>query len=98
MFKDKFQHDDLENLMEELVFEQLDAILHSVLKKMSDSPIAIQDVAAIALNNLPPRYCSSILDKNQPRPQLLKELENYKPLVHDKVLEAIDIVEANPHH
>lgn len=98
MFKDQFQRDDLENLMEELVFEQITVLMSEGEEQIPNNDIAIQDIAALALNNLPAKYCCSIIDKKLPRPELLVELQNYKPLVRDKVLAAIDQVNSFPHH
>ena len=98
MFKDRFQHDDLENLMEELVFEQIAILVDEGEEKIPLNDIGIQDIAALALNHLPAKYCCSIIDKRLPRPELLAELTNYKPLVRDKVLAAIDQVNSFPHH
>ncbi len=96
MYKELYPHDDLENLMEELVYQEIDHLIKQGYD-MPGSEISIQDIAAIALNQLPPRYISSILDKKNPSAESLKKLDSYKPLVKEKVLQAIEIVQTNPH-
>ena len=48
MFREQFVTEDLENLSEEIVFEQLSIIIEEGKYEFSKSPISVQDIAAIA--------------------------------------------------
>ena len=53
MYKEMYYHDDLENLAEEIVFEQIHELIQSGEQDFNQSDVNIQDIAAIALNNMP---------------------------------------------
>ena len=71
--KDHFETDELENVTEEIVFEVLYHLIHEEDVNTPEDPTCLQDVAAIALNSLPPKYAVSYLDKVNPRPERLED-------------------------
>ena len=97
-FKELFETDDLENITEELVFEQIHTIIESGEAQVPDDPQCILDIAAIALNRLPPKYAVCFLDKVNPRNDRLEELIDLGNKARAEVLRAIDIVIKNPRH
>ena len=76
--KDHFETDELENVTKEIVFEVLYHLIHEDNIDAPDDPTCLQDVAAIALNALPPKYAVSYLDKVNPRPGALKCSKTYE--------------------
>ncbi|WMS87768.1 late competence development ComFB family protein [Pleionea litopenaei] len=97
MYKDMYYHDDLENLSEEIVFEQIHEIIQEGEVDFSQSEVAIQDIAAIALNNMPAKYVSNFLEKQNPGPNLLEEVKDLRKYARRQVLKAIKKVNENPH-
>ncbi|PIP80723.1 MAG: aminoglycoside phosphotransferase [Gammaproteobacteria bacterium CG22_combo_CG10-13_8_21_14_all_40_8] len=97
MAKENFNTDDLTNLSEELVFEQIQQLIDEGNTDVPTSDISIQDVAAIALNNIPPKYICSLIDKVDPREELRRDLMDLRKYARRQVLKAISIVNKNPH-
>ena len=97
-FKELFDTTDLENITEELVFEQIHTIMDNGEADIPDNPQCILDIAAIALNRLPPKYAVCFLDKVNPRNDRLEELIELGNKARAEVLRAIDIVIKNPRH
>ncbi len=97
MAKEKFVTDDLQNLSEEVVFEQIAILQQEGNKDLPETDIGIQDVAAIALNNMPPKYVCSFIDKISPRKELLDELHDLRKYARRQLLKAIRKVSKNPH-
>ncbi len=97
MAKENFVTDDLENLSEEVVFQQIEVLRQEGHKDLPDTDIGIQDVAAIALNNMPPKYICSFIDKVSPRKELIDELQDLKKYARRQLLKAIRKVSKNPH-
>jgi len=95
-FKELFETDDLENITEELVFEQIHTIIENDEAEVPNDPQCILDIAAIALNRLPPKYAVCFLDKINPRNDRLEELIDLGNQARAEVLRAIDIVIKNP--
>ena len=96
--KDHFETDELENVTEEIVFEVLYHLIHEEHINAPEDPTCLQDVAAIALNSLPPKYAVSYLDKVNPRPERLEMLENLRKQAERELRRAIDIVLERPHN
>lgn len=97
MAKENFVTDDLENLSEEVVFEQIEQLQQENYKNLPQSEIGIQDIAAIALNNMPPKYVCSFIDKTSPRQELLEDLKDLRKYARRQLIKAIKKVSANPH-
>ncbi|NVJ60226.1 MAG: late competence development ComFB family protein [Gammaproteobacteria bacterium] len=97
MFKEMYYHDDLENLAEEIVFEQIHEIIQEGEPEFKQNDVTIQDIAAIALNNMPAKYVSNFLEKQNPGPNLLEEVKDLKKYARRQVLKAIKKVNSNPH-
>lgn len=97
MYKEKYYHDDLENLAEEIVFEQIDILIESGEVEVPSSDVSIQDIAAIALNNMPPKYVCNFLEKQSPGEQLREEVKDLKKYAKRQVLKAIKKVIETPH-
>ncbi len=97
MAKELFITEDLENLSEEIVFEQILLLKEEDNKDLPETDIGIQDVAALALNNMPPKYICSFIDKVQPRQELLDELQDLRKYARRQILKAVRKVSKNPH-
>lgn len=89
--------DDLENLAEEIVFEQIHLLLEDDETDVPDSEVSIQDIAAIALNNMPAKYVCNFLEKRDPGTQLKEEVKDLKKYARRQVLKAIKKVRERPH-
>jgi competence protein ComFB len=98
MYKEKFPHDELENLSEEIVFEELYRLIQEDEMEIPKDDISLQDIAAIALNNMPAKYVSSMLEKHYPRQELVDEVRDLKRYARRQVLRALALVKANPHN
>ena len=97
MFKEQFITEDMENLSEEIVFEELSKLQEEGQHKFVETTVAIQDIAAIALNNMPPKYICSFIEKQYPRQNLLDEVNDLKKYARRQLIKAIKKVNENPH-
>ncbi len=97
MFKEQFVTDDLENLSEEIVFEQLSILIEEGKHDFPQTAVTVQDIAAIALNNMPPKYICSFIEKQYPRQNLLDEVNDLKRYAKRQLIKAIKKVNENPH-
>ena len=97
MFKEQFITDDMENLSEEIVFEELSKLLEDGQYKFAETAVTVQDIAAIALNNMPPKYICSFIEKQYPRQNLLDEVNDLKKYARRQLIKAIKKVNDNPH-
>lgn len=97
MYKEMYYNDDLVNLSEEIVFEQLHYLIEDGTINGDSSEVAIQDIVAIALNNIPAKYVCSILEKAHPEQSLLDDVNDLKTYAKRQLLKAKDRVLANPH-
>jgi len=97
MYKDKYYHDDLENLAEEIVFEQIHMLSEEDGSEVPMSELSIQDIAAIALNNMPPKYICNFLEKQEPSEQLKEEVKDLRKYARRQVIKAIKKVKQTPH-
>ncbi len=97
MYKQMYYTDDLTNMSEEIVFKQLHEIIESGEEEIKPTAITVQDIAAIALNNIPPKYICNVLDKQNFPNSLKAELESLEKFARYQVLKAIQVVRNNPH-
>ncbi|WP_444998255.1 late competence development ComFB family protein [Aliikangiella sp. IMCC44359] len=97
MYKEMYYHDDLENLAEEIVFEQIHQLIEDDETDVPTSQVSIQDIAAIALNNMPAKYVCNFLEKQEPGEQLKEEVKDLKKYAKRQVLKAIKKVKEIPH-
>lgn len=97
MYKEMYESDELVNLSEEIVFEQIHLILQEGKTEFRATPLSIQDVAAIALNQMPAKYVTSILERHNPSDELREEVAELKKYARRQVLKAIRKVNAHPH-
>lgn len=90
---DKYELSDLTNQMEDFVFteleEQLDKIADEDICKCND---CILDMSCYALNNLTPRYRSSLIGSLYAK----VEDEGVSKIVESQVTEAIQKISQNP--
>jgi len=92
-----YYHEDLENLAEEVVFEQIHALIEDNDVEVPSSEVSIQDIAAIALNNMPAKYVCNFFEKREPGEQLLDEVKDLQKYAKRQVLKAIRTVQDTPH-
>lgn len=97
MYKEMFAHDELENLCEEIVFEQIHKLIQEGKHDIHMNSVTIQDIAAIALNAMPPKYVTNFMEKKFPRPGLQTEVSDLRRYARRQVLKAIKRVSTNPH-
>jgi competence protein ComFB len=97
MYKEMYPNDDLENLCEELVYQQIHEVLTSGEYGLPNTPVSIQDVAAIALNNMPAKYICNFMEKKYPSAQLKDKPDDLKEYANRQVIKAVKKVVANPH-
>ena len=97
MYKEMYYHDDLENLAEESVFEQIHLLIEDETVDVPTSEVSIQDIAAIALNNMPAKYVCNFLEKREPGEQLSDEVKDLQKYAKRQVLKALKKVQAVPH-
>ena len=97
-FKEHFHTEELENITEEIVFEQLHIMVQSGSVKIPDSEGCLQDIAAIALIRLPAKYAVCFIDKVNPRTERLEQLIELEKNARKELMRAIEIVRNNPHH
>jgi competence protein ComFB len=97
MYKEMYYHDDLENLAEEIVFEQIHLLIQDPEVDVPTSDVSIQDIAAIALNNMPAKYICNFFEKRSPSEQLREEVNDLKKYARRQVLKAIKRVKQAPH-
>ncbi|HBH95660.1 MAG TPA: competence protein ComFB [Ruminococcaceae bacterium] len=83
------------NVMERFVEQKMDEILPTV--KCCTCEKCLDDIRAMALNKLPPKYVSTDKGKLFSKLNSLKEKQNGVD-IHIAVLSAIEFVAANPRH
>lgn len=98
MYKQMYEHEDLENLSEEVVFEELHRILEAGELVFPSDPISLQDIVAMTLNHIPSKYVTSFVEKLNPREQHLQELDAIRKLAQIELRKAIDMVKQHPHN
>lgn len=98
MYKEKFYTEELENMLEELVFEQLYEIVKNNEKEFCKCNICIQDIAAIVLNKMPPRYKNSVVDKVYINENERKVTDKLRMEIRKNLFEAIEKTAHFPHH
>ncbi len=98
MYKDNFYTEDLENIIEDIIFEELYFIIEEKKLKFCQCNICIQDIAAIALNKIPPKYKSNLFDKRNPNKYEKQELAKAHDDARKYLLDAIEKVNNKPHH
>ncbi|MGM0509338.1 MAG: late competence development ComFB family protein [Fusobacteriota bacterium] len=97
-YKEHFYTADLENIVEEMVFEELYKIIEEGKLDFCKCNICIQDIAAIVLNEVPGKYKSNFADKSFPS-ELDKQEEFFlKRKIKHNIIWAIEKVNQNPHH
>ena len=97
MYKELFYTEDLENEMDELVFMELRNVIDEEKVNFCRCKLCIQDIAAIALNNLRPKYSSNKIERNYMKHQ--KRVDTTLQMrVKNEVYRAIYLVNKRPHH
>jgi len=97
MYKEMYYHDDLDNLAEEVVFEQIHLLIEGNEVDVPISEVSVQDIAAIALNNMPAKYVCNFLEKQNPGANLQEEVKDLAKYAKRQVLKAIKKVHSSPH-
>ena len=93
-FKEKYPVDGLINENEERVFKVIDKILAEG-EDLCTCQDCMMDVAAIALNNLPPNYRVFLM---RPIHRDSEIVQGHLQKVEEAVRRALDIVKKRPHH
>ena len=97
MYEEQYVTEDMENLSEEIVFEELSKLIEEGQHKFTETEVSVQDIAAIALNNMPPKYVCNFIEKLNPRQNLLDEVNDLKKYARRQLIKAIKKVNDNPH-
>lgn len=85
----------IENIVEKLVWDNMDTVIDQK-PGMCRCEICRSDIAAYALNKLPPHYVSTVKGSAITRAQFI-ENQNYLDLIII-LTEAVEKVSANPRH
>ncbi len=96
--KRRFYTDDLENVAEDLVFEQVEALLDAQPGGFCTCHICLQDLAAIVLNQIPPLYCCSLLEKNSPNETFARRIAETRARVAEVLPRAMALVRSHDNH
>lgn len=96
MFKERFYREDLENLSEEILFEQLQQHIDAGQPEFCRCDVCIQDIAAIALNRITPTYISSFIEKHYKADDA--RYAKLREQAKTELLVAIELVRQHPHH
>lgn len=84
------------NIMEEVVEDNLNSIIESGKIDFCTCDKCLNDIAAITLNNLRPKYVSTSEGAVIARIEKLKDQLNVD--IYEKLVLAIETVKKNPHH
>ena len=76
---------------------QIHLLIEDDETEVPESELSIQDIAAIALNNMPAKYVCNFLEKQSPGEQLREEVKDLKKYAKRQVLKAIKKVKEIPH-
>lgn len=85
---------NIKNYMEGVVFDVIDEVLDDI--KMCKCDKCILDIAAIALNDLPPKYTVTEKGELYLKINILKQ--QFEVDIISAVIKAADIVKRNPRH
>lgn len=96
--KKLYEAEDLENVAEDLVFEQIDALVNDGNAKFCRCKVCLQDMAAIVLNRVPALYSCSILEKNSPGDDFSARIEEVRKRISEELPVAMDMVRRNNNH
>lgn len=88
-------HVELKNYMEDLVFQRLDHLIGAD-SKVCKCEKCRYDVAALALNFLPPRYV--VTDKGETYARVKSLEQQFNVDIITAITHAIKIVSSQPHH
>ena len=97
-YKNLFYREDLENLTEEIVFQEIHALAEGGEPEFCQCDACIQDIAAIVLNRVSSLYCCSPLEKVIPGGDLQERIREIKELVRQELPKAIETVTLFSHH
>lgn len=97
-FKKHYELEDLENVSEELVFEQIDALVRDGSKKFCRCKVCLQDMAAIVLNRVPALYSCSLLEKNSPGEDFSVRIKEVRKRIAEELPAALELVRRNSNH
>ncbi len=86
---------ELKNYMEDLVFQRLDRVI-STNPKVCKCEKCRYDIAALALNFLPPRYI--VTDKGETYARAKSLEQQFNVDIITAITHAIKIVNSQPHH
>lgn len=86
---------ELKNYMEDLVFQRLDHLIGAD-SKVCKCEKCRYDVAALALNFLPPRY--GVTDKGETYARVKSLEQQFNVDIITAITHAIKIVSSQPHH
>lgn len=96
MYKEKFEIDSLENIVEEIVFRELYLLKKENKVEFCQCKICLQDIAAIVLNTVPPVYQNS--EKFLPPNTDKIDMEKFPQILRQLLMVAIEKVKDAPHH
>ena len=97
-WKDYFETQELENLTEELVFEELYTYTKLHQEEFCTCAKCLMDIAALVLNTVPPLYSASIAERMDPSPGFQKKYENLRGDIQRAIPRAVSQVKDMAHH
>ena len=96
MYKDKLGINNLENILEEIVFKELYLLYQDTNIKLCKCNTCTQDIAAIVLNAMQPMYENS--EKHLPNDEKKEKYSELIDQVKKYLMSAIGKVTETPHH
>ena len=96
--KDFFQSDEIVNLAEEIVYDELQALIGREEIEFCQCDKCLFDIACVVLNKIPSLYSSSIADRTYPSVEFKTEYDNLKLLAAEEIPRAIEQIKDRLHH
>ncbi|WP_321401817.1 late competence development ComFB family protein [Maridesulfovibrio sp.] len=93
-----FKTGEIVNLAEEVVFEELKALIERAEIEFCQCDKCLFDIVCVVLNKIPSMYSSSIADRTYPSPEFKADYETLKQLAAEELPLAIERIKERLHH
>ncbi|WP_419778326.1 late competence development ComFB family protein [Maridesulfovibrio sp.] len=95
---DFFKNGEIVNLAEQVVYEELVALIDRAEIEFCQCDKCLFDIACVVLNNIPSLYSSSIADRTYPSKEFKAEYDKLKLLAAAEIPQAIERIKGRLHH
>lgn len=96
--KDFFKNGEIVNLAEEVVYDELAALIDRAEIEFCQCDKCLFDIACVVLNSIPSLYSSSIADRTYPSEEFKAEYDKLKLLAAAEIPQAIERIKGRLHH